>query len=137
MTTEHRKAPRRKVLKIERTGDWGGISYCHQLSCGHKENRQRKSSTKSLACVTCLKLNKAEEQIKQISSSSFLSSEEDDLNQESEINSTRASLALHFGVPLESVDIASNYEGGYLQTQYAVIFLSPTDIETITKTGNQ
>jgi len=81
----------------------------------------------------CLKANQAEENINKISSSSFSYSEEDDLYQESNINSIKASLALYFDVPLESVDVASNYNEGYLQVQYAVIFLSPSNIETITK----
>lgn len=80
----------------------------------------------------CLKANKAEENIKNISSS-FSYVEEDDLHHESVVSSIKASLSLHFDVPLESVDVVSNYNEGYLQTQYAVIFLSTSDIERITK----
>ena len=135
MTTEYRKAPRRKILEIKRIGEWGDTHYSHRLSCGHHENRLRKSPTRSLACMTCFKSQKAEEKIKDISKPFFTELEEEDLYVESEINSTKASIALHFNVSLESVDVISGYSNGSLQIQYAVIFLSPSDIEKTIQQG--
>ena len=133
MTTEHRKAPRRKIIKVEKAGDWGSVSHIHLLACGHKEERPRKSSTKSLACVMCLKANQAEEKIKQISSTvPSMYEDEEDFYQESKLSSIKASLSLNLNVPIDSVDIVTNYVDGYLQIQYAVVFISPADIERIT-----
>jgi hypothetical protein len=85
--------------------------------------------------MTCFKSQKAEEKIKDISKPFFTELEEEDLYVESEINSTKASIALHFNVSLESVDVISGYSNGSLQIQYAVIFLSPSDIEKTIQQG--
>ena len=134
MTTEHRRAPRRKIVRIEKLGEWGEIKYSHFLSCGHKEDRSRKSSSRSLACVYCLKTVEAEKEVNRLMKSiSSGIDEEDYLYQEEKINEIKASLSMRFRVPLESVDVVSNFEDGSLQVQYAVIFLSPSDIEMLDK----
>ncbi len=132
MTTEHRKAPRKKVISIKKIGEWGDISYEHLLSCGHVEVRPRKASTKALACAWCFKSVNMGRELLQLGHSSS-PYEEDSPSDEFRINSIRASVAARFNVSLDSVDIISTVESGELKIQYATVFLSSLDVARITK----
>jgi hypothetical protein len=50
---------------------------------------------------------------------------------ESLINDMRASIASHFGVQLDSVDVISTDVGGSLKIQCATVFLSSSDVYRI------
>ena len=134
MTTEHRKAPRKKVISVNRVGEWGNVSYEHLLSCGHVETRPRKASTDSLACAWCFKSKNLGKELLQLGSSTSAYMDDDESSGESMINDIRASIAARFNVSLEAVDVVSSIENYELKIKYATVFLSSIDVGRITKT---
>lgn len=48
------KAPREDVVRVYRTGGRGNTVWVHELSCGHFENRARKSKSHKIGCTQCL-----------------------------------------------------------------------------------
>lgn len=134
MTTEHRKAPRRKVVSVKKAGEWGSLVYEHTLNCGHIEIRKRKSPTNVLACAGCYRAGEFQKEMGFLNRTSVQPiDEEDDVTIESRINEIRASIASRFNVPLEAVDIASSISSGGLVVQYATVFLSSSDVARISK----
>jgi hypothetical protein len=137
MTTEHRKAPRKKVISVKRVGEWGNVRYEHLLSCGHIESRPREADTKTntLACAWCFKsVNMGRELMKLSSSTTPYEEEEESSGSEFRISSIRASIAAKFNVPLDSVDVVSTLSNSELKIQYATVFLSSVDVDRITST---
>lgn len=134
MTTERRRAPRRSITKIERSGSWGNVVYRHFLSCGHIEERKRASSTPELACTWCPKAEKKEQELKALIRPSLLSGYEPNLaDQEIRIEKARASIAQRFEIPLDAVDIASEDVSGELIIRSATIYLSARDVMRISE----
>jgi len=136
MTTEHRRAPRRKIVEVSREGAWGKVKYKHLLECGHTEIRPRASSTPSLACAWCLRVDVRQKEINALSIinrgpyvdvSPLMASDEITLSK------TRALLSSKFGVPLDAVDIISSDVNGNLEINYAIIFLSSGDVARLMK----
>lgn len=129
MTTEHRRAPRRKVVSISRDGEWGELVYRHTLSCGHVEARKRKSPSPKLACAWCLRaIDKGKEmQLLSGAASQFLDSETL-ANDETEINSLKAKLSARLNIPMDSIELSVADVLGSLQVRYASILLSGEDI---------
>jgi hypothetical protein len=129
MTTEHRKAPRRKVVEIRKTGTWGNIQYTHVLECGHSEKRARAASSKELACVMCLRMKS-----KEIEMSSLAKPKVVDVNYDINVNSTetlaqriRAGIASNFRIPHEAIDVVMQDNAGNLEISSVVVFLSSAD----------
>jgi hypothetical protein len=125
-------APRREVLDVERLGDWGEVRYTHRLSCGHVEERIRRTVPgKVLACSGCLKAATFAEQPlrpERAARPVFESTEDgvmiDDLaGTEAEIARIRAGLAKAFRVPVEAVDVAVTSTTGQPDVAYALVFL--------------
>ena len=137
MSTEHRRAPRREVTEVTKTGSWGQVRYLHKLSCGHVESRARASSTKSLACAWCLRTEEKSSEIKALSSSSvyvFSEEEEQSLTDfEMTLEITRSGIASRFGIPLDAVDISVRDVDGKFVIKSAVVFLSSHDVARISK----
>jgi len=52
---------------------------------------------------------------------------------ELKIERTRAALAAKFGVPLDAIDVISEYISGKLIIRSATIYLSATDVDKLTK----
>lgn len=48
-----RSAPRRQVLEIWKTGDYGTTIWHHRLECGHVEERKRRRPSDEIGCVRC------------------------------------------------------------------------------------
>ena len=137
MTTEHRKAPRRDVVRISREGAWGAVKYHHLLSCGHTETRQRASESKRLACAWCLRAKDKDNEIKALSPAKREPSESlDEAMVEGEINLSKikASISAKFRIPIEAVDIVAVDDGGQLRISHALIFLSSADVSRIANT---
>lgn len=136
MSTEHRRAPRKKIVEVSREGAWGKVKYKHSLECGHTETRNRVSSTPSLACVWCLRVAEQTKEINALSRgvrSPYVDTSASMAQGEITISKTRAALSAKFGVPLDAVDIASIDVAGNLQINYAIIFLSPGDVAKLTQ----
>lgn len=133
MTTERRRAPRRKIVSIEKIGRWGQLTYNHTLSCGHVDVRKRAASSDEIACMWCLRAEEKEVEIKQLApppaQSVFY---EDNLaEEETRIEKTRAAIAARIGVPMEAIDIAAEDVGGTLVIRSAVVYLSARDVSRI------
>ena len=122
MTTEHRRAPRRKIVEVSREGAWGKVKYKHLLECGHTEVRPRASSTPSLACAWCLRVDVKQKEINALSLSNrwpYVDMSPSMASDESTLSKTRALLSSKFGLPLDSVDIISSDVNGNLEINYA------------------
>lgn len=136
MTTEHRRAPRRKIVGVSREGAWGKVKYKHTLECGHTEVRTRASSTPSLACAWCLRVDLRQKEINSLSPTSrgpYIDTSPSMASDEIILSKTRAFLSSRFGVPLDAVDIISNDINGNLEINYAIIFLSSGDVARLMK----
>ena len=135
MTTEHRKAPRRSVVAINRLGNWGAVRYEHKLECGHIEIRPRASTAPKLACVGCLKAkafsSEIEALVKKNESNQIIEIDENYASNESLINSIRASIASYFKVDSNDVDVICTDINGELKIQCATVFLSSPDVYRI------
>ncbi len=137
MTTERRRAPRRKVVQISREGAWGKVKYSHTLECGHTEVRARSAATSYLACAWCSRAEQKNKEIKALSAGAEIKYRDTDeryISNEISISKTRAALSAKFGIPLESIDVAVNDVNGIFQIQYALVFLSSSEIDRICKT---
>lgn len=136
MSTEHRRAPRREVVQIDRVGAWGQVKYQHKLSCGHIEVRPRAATTDTLACAWCLRAEEKDTEIKALSAPaiSFIPEEEQSITDfDTMVERLRAGIAAKFSVPLEVVDINVTYVDGNLQITSGIVFLSATDVARLGK----
>lgn len=136
MSTEHRRAPRREVVGITRTGAWGQVTYQHKLSCGHIESRPRASSSKMLACVWCLKAESINREILALSAPAIqiVPEVEQSINEfETDVEKIRAAISSRFSIPLDAVDIQVSDVGGQLVIKSGVIFLSAQDVARLGK----
>jgi len=131
MTTEHRQAPRRKVLEIFRMGKWGSVVYEHRLECGHTERRSRAASSESLACAWCWRSQLKELEINALRSPAKII-EKDPNDTEIGIARVKAKLSHALGVSLEQVEVSVIDKFGEQKITGAVLFLSQEDVIRIT-----
>ena len=133
MTTERRRAPRKKITSIEKTGRWGHLVYNHKLECGHIDVRKRAATSGEIACMWCLRAEKQDVEIKKMSAPLGQNVFYDDnlAAEETRIEKTRAAIAARIGVPMEAVDISSEDVAGLLVIRSAVVYLSARDIVRI------
>ena len=130
MTTEHRKAPRRRVVEIRRVGSWGNVVYEHRLECGHTERRHRAVSSNSLACAWCLRSQAKEIEIRSLSSPAK-TIEIDIQKTEIEIARAEAAIAHTLNVSLEQVEVSVVDKFGEQKISGAVVFLSESDVRSL------
>lgn len=133
MTTEHRKAPRRKVKEIRKVGTWGKVMYEHKLECGHTETRNRKATVPKIACAWCLRTSAKEIEIMSLAYPATMPDDYDSqlMKSETEIERVRAKLSHEFRVPLEQVDVTAVDTSGKLQISGAFIWLSGAEVRRI------
>lgn len=130
MTTEHRKAPRRKVVETSRVGAWGNVVYEHRLECGHTERRPRAATSESLACAWCLRSQAKELEIRSLASPA--KTVEPDLHHtEVEIARIKAKISHTLNVALEQVDVSVVDKLGEQKISGAVVFLSESDVRKL------
>ena len=132
-STEHRRAPRKAVVEIRKTGSWGNIVYHHVLECGHIEKKPRASSSPKLACVWCLRAEQAEKHLEVLSlpAPRAFVTDEDSASAESLIMSAQATIASRLGVNSDAVDIVLHDVNGLLEIKYATVFLSANEVRKI------
>lgn len=135
MTTEHRKAPRRKIESIDRLGNHGSVKYHHLLECGHTEIRARASRAPKLGCAWCLRTESKATEMAALTISYPEPLDYDERLSQNEIQVARlqGSLAKALGVPTEAVDLVVTERGGDLTVESAVVYLSPRDIERMAR----
>ena len=136
MTTEHRQAPRRKIVEIRRNGAWGKVKYEHILECGHSEIRPRASTAPKIACAWCLRSRFKQIEIKALATPTPINDSLDEmfLKVETEIGRVKGQIAHEFKVPLEQVDVVATDVIGLSKINYVKVFLSPADVRRITQT---
>jgi len=134
-----KKAPRRAIVEIDRTGSWGQVQYEHRLDCGHIEVRKRASTADFLACSSCVlaaehenRQRRQREQLDRIDPDDMVL---DPLGaglamSERDAAKIKAGLAARFGVSIEAVDVAVDDADGELKLSYAVVVLSADEIRS-------
>jgi len=135
MTSEHRKAPRRRIESIDRMGIHGSVKYHHLLECGHTEIRTRASRAPKLGCAWCFRTVEKERDVGAVTLSSTMTLDYDEILSQNEVHVARlrGSLASALGVPAEAVDLVVTERGAELTVESAVVFLSPGDIERLVR----
>ena len=132
-----KKAPRQKVISVEREGAWGRVEYVHQLECGHTEKRKRPAPTDVIACSWCVVAEEKGVQLQALTQVQQSDGPEDDFtdilsvslaSSEKAIAKLRADLASRLDVPPDYVDIVTTDEEGMLSISYAVVFIPAGDI---------
>lgn len=137
MTTERRRAPRRKINEIERVGRWGKVEYHHHLSCGHIESRKRASSTDEIACAWCLRAEEKDKEIKSLTAPKPQSIIYENMDsriaaEELKIEKAKSILSARLRIPLEAVDVVAGEFNGELFIRSATIYLSASDVSRLT-----
>jgi hypothetical protein len=130
VTTEHRKAPRKKVISIHRVGAWGHILYEHRLECGHTERRPRAASSETLACAWCFRSQAKEIEIRALGTPAK-SVDFDAADNEIDIARIKAQLAHVLSVALEQVEISVVDKLGEQKISGAVVFLSEGNVRKL------
>jgi len=133
MTTEHRRAPRRKVVSIDKVGKWGQVEYLHALECGHTESRKRVARTDEIACAWCLRTESRDDDIRSLGTP--LTAYDDGpslVDEEIKIEKIRSILAARFGVPVDAVGLSVEDAAGSLVVKNCVIYLSSSDVARLT-----
>lgn len=128
-----KQAPRREVVEIARTGDWGEVVYQHHLSCGHVEARKRKSPNTHIGCLGCVKAADFEASVAPIATTTAQDSPvpddpewdmiEDTASAESEVERLRAAIAAHNGISSDSVDVVVSQATSRPQVSYVLAFI--------------
>ena len=131
-----KKAPRRQVVDVERTGDWGEIVYKHNLTCGHSEFRKRKSPKTHIACSGCLRASGFEETLRVVQpriepiETPPLMPEwtmiEETASAEADIERLRAAVASHLGISPDSVDVVTSQQTSNVEVSYVLAFIEAT-----------
>ena len=129
-----RKAPKKLIKEIKKTGGWGTTKYEHVLECGHSEILLRASRAIKIACSWCVKAQEKNDELKNLSlpSPEILDFDESMSQHEIELAKVKASLASVFGIPLEAIQLNSNDVTGNLQIGSAYVFLSARDVRRMT-----
>jgi hypothetical protein len=131
-------APRREVVAVERKGDWGDVTYHHQLVCGHTEVRKRPAKAGQMACESCLLAKQYVPGTTPLAPSSV--PVVDDMVDpvqveiayvEGRAGRMRAGLASYLRVPLDAVDVVVGDVDGRLQVLSAVVHLEPSEVDRL------
>lgn len=136
-----KSAPQRLVVEIVKTGEWSKVQYIHKLECGHSESRKRAASTDKIACINCVKAERAEQILSNLARPVIIEPPieeawidnigEDIANTEQEINFIRAGIANSLGIPAEAVDVVMEDEGEGIQLSYVMVYLDPETAKSI------
>ena len=130
MATGRASAPKLAVIRVDRVGPWGSVSYHHLLECGHTEVRRRCAKVADkIACTKCQDIGERRSALADLASTSqaFQSDEEvaAEMTQEARI---KANIAAMLGVPADTVDVALH------PARRVTIFLSPQEVTRLSGT---
>lgn len=137
MTTEYRRAPRRRVVNIERVGRWGKLEYLHTLDCGHTESRKRAARTEDIACAWCLRTETRDQDIRSLTGGQAtpLIAYEDGpslADEETRMEKVKSTLAARLGIPVDAVGLVVEDVAGALVVKNCVVYLSAADVTRLT-----
>lgn len=130
MATNRASAPKLAVVRVDRVGAWGSVSYHHVLECGHIEVRRRCAKVADkIACTRCQDvLERRSALADSASTSQAFTSDEDvaaEMTQEARI---RANVAAMLGVPADTIDVALH------PARRITIFLSSQEVARLSGT---
>ena len=130
MTTGKASAPKLSVIRVDRVGPWGSVSYHHLLECGHTEVRRRCAKVgDKIACTRCQEVIERRSALADlaVTSQAFQSDEEvaAEMTQEARI---KANIASMLGVPADTVDVALH------PARRVTIFLSSQEVTRLSGT---
>lgn len=138
-----KKAPRREIVEVRRSGDWGEVEYAHVLACGHQEIRKRKSTKTHIGCLGCLRASEFEESLKKIQPRiepleviaplPEWTLVEESASSEAEVERLRAAIAAHLGISPDSVDVVTSQQTGKLEVSYVLAFIDAMAARGIAK----
>ena len=138
MDVNNRKAPKRAVVQITKTGNWGNYEYEHLLECGHTEIRKRAAGTDVIACAWCVRAAVRAEEIAglQAPQRDPIAPEdivllEEDQRVEEDAARVRAGLAASLQIPSEAIDVVTSVDlddpRATLRISHVVIFMTGED----------
>ncbi len=128
-TVSLKAAPRRQVLEVSRTGDWGEVRYRHRLECGHVEVRRRPSSSETIACSSCMTEGRLRDKVAFMQGiDDSIPDEQDRLSYEfavveSNAVRVRGAIAAKLGIPLDCVDVLVSDFGGKMSIASATVHM--------------
>ena len=129
-----KSAPQKKIVSIDKQGEWGDVSYYHKLECGHIEVRKRASTAPKIACTWCVVGEEKGKELRALTLVQPPTLEEvwdfydTTINEEVDIAQLRAGLASAIGCPQDSVEVVAEVtENNLLKVMYVNVFL---DLET-------
>lgn len=130
MATSKANAPKLSVVRVDRVGPWGSVSYHHQLECSHIEVRRRCAKIgDKIACTRCQDVLERRTALADSApiSQAFQSDEEvaAEMTQEARI---KANVAAMLGVPADTVDVALH------PARRITIFLSSQEVARLSGT---
>jgi len=129
-----KSAPRRSILKVEKRGDWGEVTYLHHLTCGHIEVRKRHAAGSVMACSGCVTAaNFAAGNLPEPPSRDlhFDGSIADPLAMaETEVAHIKAGLVSTFGIHPDAIDVAV---GASNEVKYVLVFLDSDSARRLAK----
>lgn len=138
-----KQAPRREVVEIVRSGDWGEVVYQHHLSCGHVEARKRKSPKSHIGCLGCVKAADFQAAVTSVTTpvlqdlpvpdDSQWGMIEDTASAESEVERLRAAIAAHNGISGDSVDVVVSQATSKPEVSYVLAFIDASAAMRILK----
>lgn len=139
-----KKAPKRDVVEITRSGDWGSVVYLHRLSCGHVESRKRVAPAPQMACTWCVVAERKGDELRTlltpqpraemvIDVTDMIDVASPDIAADEDAMRLKGSLSRSLGVPADAIDVVLEDIDGQLNVAYAVVFLSAADAQRLAK----
>lgn len=130
MASNKSSAPKTTVIRVDRVGPWGSVSYYHLLECGHTESRKRCARVgDKIACTRCQEVIERRSALAELTvTSQAFDSDEDvaaELTTEARI---RANVSSLLGVPADTIDVALH------PAKRVTIFLSPQEVARLSGT---
>lgn len=139
-----KKAPKRDVVEITRSGDWGNVVYQHRLSCGHVESRKRVAPAAQMACTWCVVAERKGDELRTlltpqpraemvIDVTDMIDVASPDIAADEDAMRLKGSLSRSLGVPADAIDVVLEDADGQLSVSYAVVFLSAADAQRLAR----
>jgi len=143
-----KKAPKRDVVDITRSGEWGNVVYLHRLSCGHVESRKRIAPASQMACTWCVVAERKGDELRTmltpqpraellIDVTDMIDIASPDIAADQDAMRLKGSLCRALGVPADTIDIVLEDVDGQLTVSYAVVFLSAQDAHRLARGSSQ
>lgn len=133
-----KKAPKRDVVEITRSGEWGNVVYRHLLDCGHIETRKRVAPSSQMACTWCVVADAKDAELRTLTAArpqtqtlidvtDLIDVASPDIAADEDAMRLQGALANSLGITVDSIDVVLEDVDGELSVAYALVFLSAAD----------